>query len=132
MIEKAMTSIDQLGGVVDALVAEISKQMTLDEECDYKVRLVSKELITNCFLHAKAHSVRLRAECKSSRLMLCIEDDSNGFLVNRVLNCQADALKMPLRENGRGSFLVKYFTEQYSYNECGNAVTVTILLRPDK
>jgi len=86
--------LDDLG-LVPALrwqAREVSKRTSMDvsvaaetssddypdayKTCIYRV---VQEALNNCSRHAEAHTVRIRVEEKSGRLMLSIQDDGKGF-----------------------------------------------------
>ncbi len=118
-----------MNSVVDSLVGVVRGKISIDAENEYKIRLVSKELLTNILSYSDANDIILSAALENGMLTITIEDNGTGFCYDEVLGRDVAGGDYVMRENGRGVYLVRMMSDGLWFNEKGNAVRVNLKLK---
>lgn len=126
--EKVLTNSVEKSQAIGGLLELLKNMISLDEEREYKVRLVANELLTNIFLHAHPKEVHMTAQLDNNMLVITLRNNGQGFSYNDVMQRDVLDKEMVMRENGRGIYLVKQLAEQLEYSSNGTAVRVKINL----
>lgn len=129
LLKKVQIDFGKMNHVVDSLVKVVRGQIAIDEEHEYKIRLVSKELLTNILTYSEADDIVLTADLDKGMLTITIEDNGKGFGYKAVMNKDVAAKDQLMKENGRGVFLVRMMSDGLKFNEKGNLVKVTLKLK---
>ncbi len=126
ILKKVQINFCELDSAADVLVETVRGRILLNEEKEYRIKLVCKELLTNILTYSDARGILLSVALSAGNLTITIEDDGSGFSHEDAMrqDCRQGASLM--RENGRGIYLVRMMAEKVEYNEKGNAVTVTL------
>ncbi|MDL2237620.1 ATP-binding protein [Christensenellaceae bacterium OttesenSCG-928-K19] len=126
ILKKTQINYKKMNNTVDTLVAAVRERIPLDEEKEYRIRLVCKELLTNILSYSDAEDIMLSAALEKGKLTITIKDDGSGFQYTHVLERDCRDNGEMMKESGRGIFLVRMMSEDISFNEKGNAVKVTL------
>lgn len=129
LLKKVQIDFAKMNSVVDSLVGVVRGKIAIDEENEYKIRLVSKELLTNILSYSDAKDIILSAALEKGMLTITIEDNGTGFSYGEVLERDVAGGDYLMRENGRGVYLVRMMSDGLWFNEKGNAVTVSLRLK---
>ncbi len=129
LLKKVQIDFAKMNSVVDSLVGVVRGKIAIDEENEYKIRLVSKELLTNILSYSDAKDIILSAALEKGMLTITIEDNGTGFSYGEVLERDVAGGDYLMRENGRGVYLVRMMSDGLWFNEKGNAVTVSLKLK---
>lgn len=124
-----LTSIDDIKRVVSGVLTGVEKHRPLNDECSFNISLVIKELLVNCFEHAKPSKtspVIFKAGLKNGYLIISVTDAGGGFEYEKV--CQSVGGETLLKERGRGLTLVRALCQEICYNSIGNSVQVKIAI----
>lgn len=89
---------------------------------------VLRQRLTDARLKDRWVAIHVLDEPDVPRLTYRISDDGNGFLWRRFLTPSPDAGPAAAL-SGRGIFLARAFFPSLTYNDRGNAVTITVPLR---
>lgn len=110
------------------MIRAVSQSYSLNDENEYRIRLVSNELLNNIVRHSDADQIELSADLVSGVLRIVIDDNGRGFQYADLMQqdvTQGDCL---LQESGRGIFLVRTVSDSFTYNDTGNSVEVVLNL----
>lgn len=113
---------------VDQVIREVGRFVPLDDEQEFRIRLVSTELLNNVVLYSGASSIEMRADLDANVLTLVIDDDGEGFEYGELLERDVTQEEYLTDEHGRGIFLVRMMSDGFRYNDKGNSVEVTLKL----
>lgn len=114
-----------------AEIEDFLKSRSVDDSLVFDIRLCVEEAIKNAIIHGnrndKKRAVFISYSLKGKRFEIEIEDQGNGF----------DPCKVPdptLKENllkagGRGVFLIQKLMDEVKYNDNGNKVFMTKLIK---
>ncbi|MEG2203020.1 MAG: ATP-binding protein [Christensenellaceae bacterium] len=128
IIDRVLYGFTELNTIIDGLIAEVRSEVCLDDEQEYKIRLVSNELLINIFKYAQASAVHMTAEYQNSQLKIAFTDDGKGFESETFIKRNVSKDDFLMCESGRGVFIVKMVADSLEYNERGNVVTVILKL----
>lgn len=129
LLKKVQIDFTKMNSVVDSLVGVVRGKISIDEENEYKIRLVSKELLTNILSYSDANDIIMSAALENGMLTITIEDNGTGFCYGEVLDRDVAGEDYVMRENGRGVYLVRMMSDGLWFNEKGNAVRVDLKLK---
>lgn len=115
---------------VNDLVSQLYDSTNLSDDDIINIRLSLDELGTNAIKHGNKEdaqkSVTISYSLFSDRLEITIEDEGEGFDLNKVPDPTAsDRLLVP---SGRGVFLAQQLMDRVEYCGCGNRVVFTKFL----
>lgn len=130
LIDKLRVSADSTSSsaVIESLISEVANRFNLNDENEFRIRLVSNELLNNIVKHSDADHIEISADLVSGVLRLIIDDDGRGFRYADLMQqdvTQGDSL---WRDSGRGIYLVRTVSDSFRYNETGNSVEVVLNL----
>lgn len=123
-----MFSLNELNEVICSIIKGVEREKKLDDEQEYRIRLVLSELVVNIFKYSDANEVKLQAEYGKDELHIVLADDGSGFETGPVVSRNVTAGEFLMHESGRGVYLVKMMTDSFHYSESGNTVDVTLKL----
>jgi serine/threonine-protein kinase RsbW len=120
--------------VVDEIVDRLRNCVLIDDDEEFKMRLVLTEAIQNAITHGnqdnpeKVVLIDYKFEPDKELLFFCITDQGKGFDLNQI----ADPTLPDLRdkEGGRGVYFLKTFTEHLSYCNEAKAIQFTLKVQP--
>jgi DNA-binding response OmpR family regulator len=100
-----------------------------DDQMLSNLSVVLDEMLMNAYVHGNKEkedrSVLLRYSFDVDRFQITIEDEGEGFDTKRVIQELTSLERHQLLE--RGLFLLSILTDEFRYNEQGNAVTFSFL-----
>ena len=120
---------------VDLICSEISAwltEMKLSEHI-FPLEMLTREALNNAIIHGcqmdANRNIYTELQCDENALRLTVADDGSGFdwwsfLQNNTVNEE--------KESGRGLKLCQLYADQIEFNECGNQVVLTRLLKNEK
>jgi sigma-B regulation protein RsbU (phosphoserine phosphatase) len=92
------------------------------------LRVALSEALSNAIQYGnqgdRDKKVRVRASVDAWRIMVQVADEGEGFDPRQVPDPRADEAIQA--SGGRGLFLLRQLADEVSYNETGNAVTITL------
>ncbi len=119
------TDLDSLVEI-ESLIEQIRAERDFGDEVAGNLMMAFHEAVTNAIIHGNkldpAKVVDIKAWFEDHQLVLQVTDQGEGF--------NPDSLPDPLDENnllksgGRGVFLIRQFSDEVSFNESGNVVTI--------
>ncbi len=119
------TDLDSLVEV-ESLIEQIRAERDFGDEVAGNLMMAFHEAVTNAIIHGNkldpSKVVEIKAWFEDHQLVLQVTDQGEGF--------NPDSLPDPLDENnllksgGRGVFLIRQFSDDVSFNESGNVVTI--------
>jgi len=127
-IKKLLSSFTELNDTIECIINGVEQEVQLDDEQEYRIRLVLNELVMNIFKYSDADSVNVYADYCDMQLKIRLEDNGSGFESKKVMERNVKNENLLMCESGRGVFLVKVMADSLSYSEIGNAVAVTLKL----
>ena len=89
----------------------------------FPASVIFGELVSNVIKHAPAGGVRMWLEAVGERFALCISDAGHGFTES-----QTQVLPDEGRESGRGLFIVRAVSEDFSYGRLDGEFMVRAVL----
>ncbi|HNA89419.1 MAG TPA: ATP-binding protein [Anaerolineales bacterium] len=118
--------------IVNSICSEISQwsvEQNLQEHT-FPIEILMREALNNAIIHGcqmnAAGNIQVELWCDATALWLKVNDGGAGFKWE-------DALRVEMasddQENGRGLKLYQLYADQVEFNECGNQVTLTRLLK---
>lgn len=111
----------------DALEGRRLLERYLSDHCEepdvFPASVIFGELVSNVIKHAPAGGVRMWLEAVGERFALCISDAGHGFTES-----QTQALPDEGRESGRGLFIVRAVSEDFSYGRLDGEFMVRAVL----
>lgn len=117
-----LNSLDE----IELFIEQIRAERDIGEEVAGNLLVAFHEAVTNAILHGNqldpSKVVDIKAWFEDHQLVLQVTDQGSGF--------DPDSLPDPLDENnllksgGRGVFLIRQFSDDISYNDSGNMVTI--------
>lgn len=126
-LQVAADSSDALAAI-DAVVRAVAECHALNDENEYRIRLVSNELLNNIVNHSDADHIEISADLVSGVLRLVIDDNGQGFRYAEIMKQDVTGENCLFQESGRGIFLVRTVSDSFRYNELGNSVEVVLNL----
>lgn len=119
------TDLDSLAEI-ESLIEQIRAERDFGDEVAGNLMMAFHEAVTNAIIHGNkldpSKVVDIKAWFDDHQLVLQVTDQGEGF--------NPDALPDPLNENnllksgGRGVFLIRQFSDDVSFNDSGNVVTI--------
>lgn len=128
LIRKKLFGLDELNEAIASVITGVEREQALNEEQEYRIRLVMSELVVNIFKYSDANEVKLQAEYGPEGLHIMLMDDGCGFESTPYVERNVTQREYLMHESGRGVYLVRMMTDSLSYSEAGNAVDVTLKL----
>ncbi len=128
LIRKKLFGLDELNEAIASVITGVGREQALNEEQEYRIRLVMSELVVNIFKYSDANEVKMQAEYGPEGLRIMLRDDGCGFESTAYVERNVTQREYLMHESGRGVYLVKMMTDSLSYSEAGNAVDVTLKL----
>jgi anti-sigma regulatory factor (Ser/Thr protein kinase) len=112
------------------VLSSLSETICLDEELEFKIKIIINELVTNYFIHEEKNSyVRLLAKTKGNCIFIALLEDSRGFDLSAALHCKSISEEKPvLCESGRGLRIVSLLSDALRYNRKGNIIAIHVNL----
>jgi len=121
---------------IKKMISSLEKCFVLDEENEYRIRLILNELISNGYVHGnrmqedKLVHIYMKVGYPDQVTFLII-DEGDGFDYRSKLKCceEKETIDLDcLLEGGRGLKLVKSMANVLMFNRKGNKVLVKISL----
>jgi serine/threonine-protein kinase RsbW len=98
----------------------------------FDMTLAVHEAVVNAILHGNGKDPRKRVEiahaCQNGALVVCVKDEGRGFDVQRGLQ-RAREQPCPTSPCGRGLLLMTSLADEVTYNDAGNEVRLTKLIK---
>lgn len=116
----------QSSSAVDKVVKAVARRHALSDENEYRVRLVSNELLNNIVNHSDADEILISANLVDGVLRLTIADNGKGFRYAELMQQDVSGERCLYQESGRGIFLVRTVADSFHYNAAGNSVEVEL------
>lgn len=121
------SEISELRKVEDFLI-DIFKEFKLAQKYFNKIYLCVSEAVVNSIKHGnknnKDKTVLIEVNCKNRELKVRIEDEGEGFDVDKIED--PTSLSNLKNESGRGIFIIRNMSNKLEYNEKGNRIQFKI------
>jgi Anti-sigma regulatory factor (Ser/Thr protein kinase) len=120
---------DTQGAIVEFL-SGLSDTLYLDEELEFKIKIIVGELVNNYFEHEEECShVRILAKPRGSCISIALLEDSHGFDVSAAISAgNISEEKTLMNESGRGLHIVSMLSDALRYNRKGNIIAIHVNL----
>jgi len=128
LLKKVQIDFQKMNDAVESLVSVVKGKLPLNEEEEFKIRLVSKELLTNILSYSDATDIMMTAMLEGGVITINIEDDGQGFEHEELMKRNVRETGFLTAENGRGVYLVRMMSEELKFNDRGNSVKVKLKL----
>lgn len=128
MLINVETDLGKINVAADALITAIREKAHINDEIEYKIRLIVKELLTNVLSYSDADRVTINAAVDGAKLILTIEDNGSGFKYAEIMERDVTGDDFLMCEGGRGIFLVRMMSDSVCFNDKGNRVQVGLSL----
>ncbi|MGI6153357.1 MAG: ATP-binding protein, partial [Christensenellaceae bacterium] len=106
----------------------LKSERPVNEEQEYKIRLVANELLVNIFQYSQPERVRMFVEYDDQELTLMFMNNGTGFEYNEVLKRDIRDQNWLMSEGGRGVMLVRGLSDNLEYSNHGKEVKVSLKL----
>lgn len=114
---------------IDKTSAAILKSMDMagyNDKCIKQFKICIYEMLANALLHGNRNnpSKRVVVFYKTTPVSVTISvmDEGKGFDYNSIPNPILPENRM--KENGRGLFLIRHYSDEVSFNQVGNRITI--------
>lgn len=129
MIDNTMFSIEDMHKALREFLSELSETILINEELEFKLKIILNELVTNSFKYAKScNYVRVMAKLKGNIISIAVIDDSCGFDYTQVKQTDISEEKNIFQEGGRGIYIVDALSDYLRYNRKGNIIAIKVNL----
>jgi anti-sigma regulatory factor (Ser/Thr protein kinase) len=129
MFDNTMFSIEDMHGTMHDFLTELSHSILINEELEFKLKIILNELVTNSFKYAKScHYVRILAKLKGGFVTIALIDDGCGFDYTQVKQTDISEESDLFQEGGRGIYIVDALSDYLRYNRKGNIIAIKVNL----
>ncbi len=129
MFDNTLFSIEDMHKALREFLSELSRSVDLNEELEFKLKIILNELVTNSFKYAKScNYVRVLAKQKQGTISIVIIDDSCGFDYTQVKQFDISEENNVFLEGGRGIYIVDALSDYLRYNRKGNIIAIKVNL----
>jgi serine/threonine-protein kinase RsbW len=113
---------------VEHFIISIFTENNVSRKNFNKTYLCISEAVINAIKHGNKNDlhkkVSILADCIGTEIIIQIEDEGEGFDINKVKDpTQKENIK---KESGRGIYIIKNLSEKIEYNEKGNRIQLKI------
>jgi serine/threonine-protein kinase RsbW len=113
---------------VEIFLKDIFNEYNLEQKYFNNTYLCISEAVVNSIKHGNKDdlnkTISIVVDCDETELNIHIEDEGNGFDLNRISD--PTCKKNLKNESGRGIFIIKALTNKIEYNEKGNRIQFKI------
>jgi len=129
MFDNTLFSIDDMHKALREFLSELSQSISINEELEFKLKIILNELVTNSFKYAQScNYVRVLAKLKRGVLSIVVIDDSCGFDYTQVKQVDVSEENNVNQEGGRGIYIVDALSDYLRYNRKGNIIAIKVNL----
>jgi anti-sigma regulatory factor (Ser/Thr protein kinase) len=129
MFDNTLFSIDDMHKALREFLSELSQSISINEELEFKLKIILNELVTNSFKYAQScNYVRVLAKLKRGVLFIVVIDDSCGFDYTQVKQVDISEENNVNQEGGRGIYIVDALSDYLRYNRKGNIIAIKVNL----
>lgn len=129
MFDNTMFSIDDMHQSMREFLSELSHLVSLNEELEFKLKIILNELVTNSFKYAKScNYVRVLAKLRGDVILIAVIDDGCGFNYDQVKQVDASEEGNIYMEGGRGIYIVDALSDYLRFNRKGNIIAIKVNL----
>ncbi len=125
------SKLDQLNAVKEWLRLAVVRAGLGPREA-FDMTLAVHEAVVNAILHGNRKDPDKRVEiahaCQNGAMTVCVKDEGSGFDVQRGME-RAQEDPCPTSTCGRGLLLMTSLADEVSYNDAGNEVRLTKLIK---
>lgn len=127
MSQYKIHNLENIKNVIIKIISDIKKEMTLDDESFFNIRLVLSELLNNSLEHTSTKdsvNIDFEIDQNCSYIKFVIEDSGSGFDYSTI---DETHVRNNLFDNrGRGLVIVHGLCEKVQYNYLGNTISVVM------
>ncbi|MEA4854475.1 MAG: ATP-binding protein [Christensenella sp.] len=127
-VKKFLYNFNELQDTIESIIYGVEQETQLDEEQQYRIRLVMSELVMNIFKYSEADTVSINAGYANHQLKIEFRDNGKGFESAPAMQRDVRSSDLLMCESGRGIFLVRSIADSLQYTKHGNGVVVTLRL----
>jgi anti-sigma regulatory factor (Ser/Thr protein kinase) len=127
-LEKTIFNLEERSRVTNLVMNLLKSERPVNEEQEYKIRLVANELLVNIFQYSQPERVRMFVEYDDQELTLMFMNNGTGFEYNEVLKRDIRDQNWLMSEGGRGVMLVRGLSDNLEYSNHGKEVKVSLKL----
>jgi Anti-sigma regulatory factor (Ser/Thr protein kinase) len=115
---------------IDEFLSGIQGTVSLNEELEFKIKIIVGELVNNYFEHEEKTSyVRILAKARGGHICIALLEDSTGFDVSAAIASRnISEEKAAVSECGRGLYIVSELSDVLKHNRKGNIIAIHVNL----
>jgi anti-sigma regulatory factor (Ser/Thr protein kinase) len=129
LYDNTIFSLNETRDAIREFLSSISDCIYLNEEIEFKLKIIINEIVTNCFKYAKPGSyVRVLAKLNGTFVSIAIIDDGVGFDYSKYRGIDISEENCIMKEGGRGIHIVDVLSDALRYNRKGNIIAIKVKL----
>lgn len=129
LYDNTIFDLNETRDAIRDFLCSISDCVYLNEEIEFKLKIIINELVTNSFKYAQPNGyVRVLAKLNGTFISIAIIDDGVGFDYSKCRDVDISEENHIMREGGRGIHIVDVLSDVLRYNRKGNIIAIKVNL----
>lgn len=129
LYDNTIFSLNEIRDAIREFLSSISDCVYLNEEIEFKLKIIINELVTNSFKYANpSNYVRVLAKLNGTFVSIAVIDDGVGFDCSKIRNVDISEENYIMKEGGRGIHIVEVLSDVLRYNRKGNIIAIKVKL----
>lgn len=129
LYDNTIFSLNETRDAIREFLSSISDCVYLNEEIEFKIKIIINELVTNSLKYANSsHYVRVLAKLHGTFISIAVIDDGVGFDCSKVRDIDISEENYIMKEGGRGIHIVDVLSDFLRYNRKGNIIAIKVKL----
>lgn len=132
LYRNTITAPGEMRSAITGFLENLSENIILNEETEFKIKIIVSELVTNCFRHEEAGCfVHVLGKPANGCISIALLRDGPGFNISAALSsccCNISEENRDLKETGRGLHIVSVLSDVLRYNRRGNIIAIKVNL----
>lgn len=129
LYDNTIFSLNETRDAIREFLNSISDCVYLNEEIEFKLKIIINELVTNSLKYAKPCSyVRVLAKLQNTFISIAVIDDGLGCDYSKIRDIDISEENYIMKEGGRGIHIVDVLSDVLRYNRKGNIIAIKVNL----
>ncbi len=129
LYDNTIFNLSETRDAIREFLSSISDCVYLNEEIEFKLKIIINELVTNSFKHASPRNyVRVLAKLNGTFISIAVIDDGVGFDYAQYRDVDISEENHIMKEGGRGIHIVDVLSDVLRYNRKGNIIAIKVNL----
>jgi anti-sigma regulatory factor (Ser/Thr protein kinase) len=129
LYDNTIFNLSETRDAIREFLSSISDCVYLNEEIEFKLKIIINELVTNSFKHANPRNyVRVLAKLNGTFISIAVIDDGVGFDYSQYRDVDISEENYIMKEGGRGIHIVDVLSDVLRYNRKGNIIAIKVNL----